>query len=102
MARLHAHAIPGNIRELKNVMERALILSSGKPIRTEHFQLFEMATQATHLTAPINHDLESAEQTLIQHALVQTHGNVAEAARLLNISRSRIYRKFCHLAAGPK
>ncbi len=102
MERLHAHAFPGNIRELKNVMERALILSGGKPVRAEHLQLFEMATPPTHLTAPANFDLESAEQTLIQRALEQTHGNVAEAARLLNVSRSRIYRKFPHLASGVK
>ncbi len=102
MARLHAHAFPGDIRELKNVMECALILSSGKPIPAEHLQLFEMATPATRLTAPITLVLESANQTLIQRALEQTHGNVAEAARLLNISRSRTYRKFPHLAGGVK
>ena len=84
----------------KNVMGCALILSSGKPRRAEHLQLYEMATPATQLTAPINLDLESAEQTLIQRTLGRTHGNAAEAARLLNISRRRIYRKFLHLVSG--
>ncbi|MDB6136711.1 MAG: Fis family transcriptional regulator [Verrucomicrobiales bacterium] len=41
---------------------------------------------------PLN--LEAAEHALILRALEQTHGNVAEAARLLDINRSRIYRKF--------
>ena len=41
---------------------------------------------------PLN--LEAAEQTLIQRALQQTAGNVAEAARLLGVNRSRIYRRF--------
>ena len=100
MDRHHAHAFPGNLRELKKRDGCALILCSGKPSRAEHLQLYELATPATQLTAPINLDLESAEQTLIQRMLGRTHGNAAEAARLLNIRRSRIYRKFLHLASG--
>ncbi|MDB6152779.1 MAG: sigma-54-dependent Fis family transcriptional regulator [Chthoniobacteraceae bacterium] len=41
---------------------------------------------------PLN--LDDAEQILIQRALEQTGGNVAEAARLLGVNRSRIYRRF--------
>jgi transcriptional regulator of acetoin/glycerol metabolism len=41
---------------------------------------------------PLN--LEEAENALIQRALEQTRGNVAEAARLLGVNRSRIYRRF--------
>jgi len=40
---------------------------------------------------PLN--LEEAENLLIQRALAQTNGNIAEAARLLGIHRTRIYRK---------
>jgi DNA-binding NtrC family response regulator len=103
--RMKSHPFPGNIRELKNVMERALILSGGKPIESQHLQLFEVSRPEPHpappsAAAPL--DLESAEHELIQRALEQSHGNVAEAARLLNVSRSRIYRKFPHLAGGPK
>jgi transcriptional regulator of acetoin/glycerol metabolism len=39
-------------------------------------------------------NLEEAEQALIHRALEQTGGNVAEAARLLGVNRSRIYRRF--------
>ena len=105
MERMKSHTFPGNIRELKNVMERALILSGGKPIESQHLQLFEVSrpeAQPTPLPAAAPLDLESAEHELIQRALEQSHGNVAEAARLLNVSRSRIYRKFPHLAGGPK
>ncbi len=103
MNRMMSHPFPGNIRELKNVMERALILSGGKPVKTEHLQLFEVARPESKLSpeaSPL--DLESAEHDLIQRALEQTHGNVAEAARLLNVSRSRIYRKFPRLSEGQK
>ena len=102
LAILTAHSFPGNVRELKNVIERALIASGGKAIRREHLQLFGAAVatplretpaakaQASDL--PLN--LDDAEQTLIQRALEQTGGNVAEAARLLGVNRSRIYRRF--------
>ena len=105
LGHLKSHAFPGNIRELKNVMERALILSGGKAIKIEHLQLFAVARpepQAMQhpLAAPL--DLEAAEQRLIQRALEQSCGNVAEAARMLNVSRSRIYRKFPSLAGGSK
>ena len=43
-------------------------------------------------SSPLN--LEEAETVLIQRALEQTRGNVAEAARLLGVNRSRIYRRF--------
>jgi transcriptional regulator with GAF, ATPase, and Fis domain len=105
LALLEAYSFPGNVRELKNVIERALILSGGKAIRPEHLQLLastprpEGAKAAPSFTdLPLN--LEEAEQALIQRALQQTGGNVAEAARLLGVNRSRIYRRFGAAEAG--
>jgi DNA-binding NtrC family response regulator len=101
-AALQRYSFPGNVRELKNIMERALILSGGKIIQCEHLQLPREAIvpeNNTKISAtaglrdlPLN--LEEAEQLLIQRALEQTGGNVAEAARLLDVNRSRIYRRF--------
>ena len=99
---LNRHSFPGNVRELKNAMERALILSGGRIVKREHLQLFEAATSSSVMASkpsahtpadgvPLN--LEAAEHTLIQRALEQTGGNVTEAARLLNVNRSRIYRR---------
>jgi DNA-binding NtrC family response regulator len=103
---LQAHTFPGNVRELKNVMERALILSGGKVIKREFLQLLPSSIGPTITPAassapkvqdlPLN--LEAAEHALIQRALEQTNGNVAEAARLLNVNRSRIYRRFPQLS----
>ena len=99
---LEAHPFPGNVRELKNAIERALILSGGGAIRREHLQLLATpgavaprelpAVKAAPGDLPLN--LDDAEQALIQRALEQTGGNVAEAARLLGVNRSRIYRRF--------
>ena len=47
-----------------------------------------------HDAGLITLNLEEAEHALIQRALEQTRGNVAEAARLLGVNRSRIYRRF--------
>lgn len=102
LALLQKHSFPGNVRELKNTMERALILSGGQIVKPEHLQLFEpvqaapvISTRSMHQvpadSVPLN--LEAAENTLIQRALEQTGGNVTEAARLLNVNRSRIYRR---------
>jgi DNA-binding NtrC family response regulator len=101
-ASLAGYSFPGNVRELKNLIERALIASGGKAIERPHLQPGETAVAAVPLEAraaspaasglPLN--LEEAEQVLIQRALEQTGGNVAEAARLLGVNRSRIYRRF--------
>jgi DNA-binding NtrC family response regulator len=103
LSALAAHSFPGNVRELKNVMERALILSGGKPIRREHLQLLPIPPATIDppklpptFLADLPLNLEAAEHALIERALEQTGGNVAEAARLLDINRSRIYRKFPH------
>jgi DNA-binding NtrC family response regulator len=105
IATLQDYSFPGNVRELKNVMERALILSAGSPVRREHLQLPHDAPKAAPATdrstaafsneVPLN--LEDAELVLIQRALERSGGNVAEAARLLNVNRSRIYRRFPNL-----
>ena len=100
---LCAYAFPGNVRELKNTVERALILSAGNSIQPEHLQMLHSPTMAcasasgpvppvTNADLPLN--LEAAESLLIQRALEASRGNVAEAARLLGVNRSFIYRKF--------
>ena len=97
---LEGYAFPGNIRELKNVIERALIESAGEPIEPAHLRLIgrslrrpaNPANTSEPSSLPLN--LEAAEQLLIQRALHETAGNIVEAARLLGVNRSRIYRRF--------
>jgi DNA-binding NtrC family response regulator len=104
MTLLGSYSFPGNVRELKNVIERALIESGGGSIQRRHIHLLDDVPKR-QLSVPVptpgipNSDtiplnLDTAEQMLIQRALNQAGGNVAEAARLLGVNRSRIYRRF--------
>lgn len=101
-AALQAHDFPGNIRELKNIIERALIASGGETILPGHLNLLPGASVGTppvhsivkkEAASALPLNLAEAEEVLIQRALDETGGNIAEAARLLGVHRTRIYRK---------
>ncbi|MBT4139177.1 MAG: sigma-54-dependent Fis family transcriptional regulator [Candidatus Latescibacteria bacterium] len=95
------HPYPGNVRELKNAIERALIESGGLVIESQHLHLNTPEdVSSSHDEAleglsandlPLN--MERAEWALIQRAMAQTQGNVAKAARILGINRMKIYRR---------
>ncbi|HTB79440.1 MAG TPA: sigma-54 dependent transcriptional regulator [Opitutaceae bacterium] len=99
LAALAQHAFPGNVRELRNLIESALIASSGREITPAHLRLTTVpvapvpdATPAQEPPEDLPLNLDAAERMLIRRALNQTGGNIAEAARLLGVHRSRIYR----------
>jgi two-component system, NtrC family, response regulator len=94
MAKLEAHHWPGNIRELKNVIERAVILADD-PVLDETLLPYEMQEPQIHNNgSPLSaFDLSSIEKLHIQRVLNHAHGNRAEAARLLNIGVATLYRK---------
>jgi two-component system NtrC family response regulator len=97
LARLKAHPWPGNIRELQNIVERAVILRKGLLIEAEELQLAAPSQPKTENGLPEIPDeglsLEAVEQGLIKKALAKANGNRSEAARLLKIPRHvLIYR----------
>ncbi|MDB5330432.1 MAG: sigma-54-dependent Fis family transcriptional regulator, partial [Phycisphaerales bacterium] len=107
LAVLSNYPFPGNVRELKNIIERALIESGGAPVLAEHLRLTisptltiltdrPEPTEPQRATVPSDDlplNLEAAETMLIKRALAETGGNIAEAARRLGVNRTRIYRK---------
>ncbi|MBK7141753.1 MAG: sigma-54-dependent Fis family transcriptional regulator [bacterium] len=85
---------PGNIRELRNVLERATILAGGEPLTVEDFALeTEDAPLTPHHSPSPGSGLEDTERTMIQNALQAAGGNKTEAAKLLKITRRRLYSR---------
>ena len=80
----------GNIRELKNMIERAVILEDGETIEVNDLP-FELRSVSPDDTS--SYDLSLAEKLHIQKVLQHTNGNKTEAARLLNIGLTTLYRK---------
>ncbi len=92
--RLLAHPWPGNVRELENVLERALILAGDEPIGGRHVLPAPRATARAGRAAELLGDgfaLDELERELIQAALARSGGNKAGAARLLGVTRRRLY-----------
>ena len=93
-AKLKSYGWPGNIRELSHMMERAVLLAPDEVIKTEDIQLRGSVSKPTGMPAVMPFmTLEQAELQLLQQALDKTGGLANEAADLLGISRSAIYRR---------
>jgi len=92
--KLEAYHWPGNIRELKNIIERAVILADDN-ILDESLLPYEMQEPqpVKNGSHQFVYDLSSVERMHIQRVLNHAHGNRAETARLLNIGIATLYRK---------
>lgn len=90
---------PGNIRELENVIERGIILSKGPIITPEDFPEFlnnpkgEEVAAHNNASFKLKEALESPEKELILKALNSVGWNRNEAARILGINRTTLYKK---------
>lgn len=92
MAQLQTYAWKGNIRELRNLMERACILADGEYLTLNDFR-FDFGDHLATGAQLSAFDMASMEQLHIRRVLNHTKGNKAEAARLLNIGVTTLYRK---------
>ena len=96
MQALASYTWPGNIRELKNVVERASILTPpGLPLAVDDLP-FEIQLTAPRSGQPGSDDprtLRNAERLHVQRILQESGGNKAEAARVLGIAHTTLYRK---------
>jgi DNA-binding NtrC family response regulator len=93
MQALLDHGWPGNVRELEHVIERAILLARSAEIGVEDLALRARgdAPRLEEMT------LEQVERYLIERALASQGGNVSEAARVLGLSRSALYRRLASL-----
>jgi DNA-binding NtrC family response regulator len=95
---LAAHDWPGNVRELENAISRALVLAGADTISPDHLPASLSRAGAAppsaldDLLVP-GFSLDVLERDLLHHAIVKAGGNKAAAARLLGITRRRLYSK---------
>lgn len=94
LRRLQCHTWPGNIRELENAIERAVIRAGADGVLTG--DLVELRSQPAPITEELRPDvkpLRVSEKEIIEQALVANHGNVKKTATELRIGRNTLYRK---------
>jgi DNA-binding NtrC family response regulator len=94
MARLKSYPWPGNIRELRNAVERAMLMADGNELTLEHFPLGG-GLAATKLGEGValpaaGIDLEQLERSLVIQALERSGWNQTRAAALLGLNRDQI------------
>ena len=91
--RLLAHGWPGNVRELENVLERALILAGEEEIRPEHVAAGGGAPRTRRCAELLGEgfELDALVRDLVHAALERAGGHKTNAARLLGITRRRLY-----------
>jgi len=87
------HDWPGNIRELKNCVERAVIFSEGDTIETAHLGSQYRELGVGYAMNTLDNLQESMNRAIISEALKMSGGNREQAAKLLNITRKTLYNR---------
>jgi two-component system, NtrC family, response regulator AtoC len=98
---LQTYSYPGNVRELENMVERAVLMARGRVIMPVHFpqrqgSLADLGADQMEvdlLSLPFHKAVGELEKRLIENALRQSSGNKTEAANQLQINRRLLYQK---------
>ena len=99
--RLQTHTWPGNVRELRNLMERVAFLAPGEKVEVDDLA-FILSPEQNRMQEPsLDVGLGEAtvvfQQDFIRRAIKRVRNNMSEAARLLGLHRSNLYRKMRQL-----
>jgi len=90
---LQSHSWPGNVREMRNAMERLAVLAPGPALTAEDFRQFCLSPATLELSETEPLSLAEAERQAIERALAATAGNKTQAARLLGITPKTLSAK---------
>ncbi len=104
LAVLQGYAWPGNIRELRNTVERAMILAEGDVIGEEHLppDMQGARQEAATLRLPLGIPMDKVEKEYILASLQKNAGNKARTAEVLGISEKTLYNKLNRYAAEAR
>ena len=98
---LQNYFYPGNVRELENMIERAVLMARGRVVMPEHFPARTSSNghgdsgqpEVDLLALPFHRSIAELEKLLIRKALAESGGNKSEAANRLQINRRLLYNK---------
>jgi two-component system, NtrC family, response regulator AtoC len=102
MERLVAHSWPGNLRELRNILERAMLVSRGADVIGGDALPPDLARDAAGAAEPSPRPLEDVEREHIARALRYHADNRSHTARALGISRATLIKKIRHYGLGAR
>jgi DNA-binding NtrC family response regulator len=92
---LKAYDWPGNVREIRNVVERAVVISPAPEIGPAYLpeRITARTAPRSHVRIPIGSSTHEAERILILETLASAGYNKAKAARILGLSRKTLHNK---------
>jgi two-component system response regulator AtoC len=99
LAALGAYDFPGNVRELANVVERAVIVSDGREVGAKDLPEAVLAAATLGARRERRPTLAELEADYIREVLAASRGNKSEAARVLGISRKNLYERLARQEA---
>ena len=92
MKKLSQYQWPGNVRELQHAIERAIIMSDSETLQPDDFILSSRKDKVGELELD-TYNLDDIEKTVIEKVLKQNQGNVSQAASMLGLTRTSLYRR---------
>jgi DNA-binding NtrC family response regulator len=92
MRKLTQYQWPGNVRELQHSLERAVIMSDSDSLQGDDFLLSNRSEKVAEIEID-TYNLEEVEKNIIVKVLKQNQGNVTQAATVLGLTRTSLYRR---------
>jgi DNA-binding NtrC family response regulator len=106
LVRLERRAWPGNVRQLKQTLERAVLMTDGSRLTARDLEmaagLESLGERSPALPAPGAMTLDELERAMIEKCLRHYDGNVTRVAEALGLSRAALYRRFQKYAIDPE